>query len=206
MPPRPPRAQTCDAHAARTQHSACSVRSFVAAGSVPLPALPKGLMQRILRQFRLDPMGIHGAAHWARVMHHGLYIARSNGADPLVVRLFAVLHDSQRISEGRDPDHGRRASDYVAQLHEERVLDLDASQLRWLRLACEGHSRGDTEAEPTVAACWDADRLDLGRVDAWPNPRYLCTDVAMDPEYIRFAYEWARMASGKPNANVRSFR
>jgi len=30
----------------------------------------------------------------------------------------------------------------------------------------------------TVATCWDADRLDLGRVDIKPDTRYLFSDEA----------------------------
>lgn len=53
-----------------------------------------------------------------------------------------------------------------------------------LREACIGHSDGHIKAVPTVQACWDADRLDLGRVGIIPTARYLCTDVAREPTRI----------------------
>jgi uncharacterized protein len=41
----------------------------------------------------------------------------------------------------------------------------------------------------TVLTCWDADRLDLGRVGIKPNPHRLCTAAARDPMMIEWAYK-----------------
>jgi uncharacterized protein len=41
----------------------------------------------------------------------------------------------------------------------------------------------------TVLTCWDADRLDLGRVGIRPAPRLLCTSAARDPATIAWAFE-----------------
>jgi uncharacterized protein len=54
--------------------------------------------------------------------------------------------------------------------------------------ACTGHSDGDTEADITVQTCWDADRLDLGRVGIRPHPIYLCTAVAKEAGVLQEAY------------------
>jgi uncharacterized protein len=40
----------------------------------------------------------------------------------------------------------------------------------------------------TVLTCWDADRLDLGRVGIRPAAHRLCTDAARDPAMIEWAY------------------
>jgi uncharacterized protein len=48
-----------------------------------------------------------------------------------------------------------------------------------------------TEADVTVQTCWDADRLDLGRIGIKPEPRFLCTAAAQDPALI----EWALLRS-----------
>lgn len=160
--------------------------------------LEQGLMDLLRRSFRLDWDGIHGAPHWARVMHHGLYIARHTGADPKVVRLFALLHDSQREDEGMDPDHGPRAAEFVMSLHGKGLLGLDDTRADWLAQACEGHSHGRLKAATTIAACWDADRLDLGRVGIRPDPRRLITPVAADPARIEMAWNWSRQ--GAPGA------
>jgi hypothetical protein len=38
--------------------------------------------------------------------------------------------------------------------------------------------RGGAAGGGTLQACWDADRLDLGRVGITPQPHRLCTDAA----------------------------
>jgi uncharacterized protein len=65
-------------------------------------------MQIVRGQFALDWHGIHGASHWARVRENGLRIASVTGADPRIVELFAFLHDSKRVNDGTDWQHGTR--------------------------------------------------------------------------------------------------
>ena len=146
----------------------------------------KKLISVIRAQFRLDWDGIHGAPHWERVRANGLRLAAETGANSRVVEYFAFLHDTQRHSDGWDPDHGKRAADFAATLIGECV-DLTASELVLLQEACRGHSEGRTEADVTVMTCWDADRLDLGRVGITPDPDRLCTDAARDMTTM----EWA---------------
>jgi uncharacterized protein len=67
----------------------------------------RAIIAEVLRGYALDTDGIHGVAHWARVMENGLRVAGETGADFEVVRLFALLHDSRRLSDGGDPEHGR---------------------------------------------------------------------------------------------------
>lgn len=64
-------------------------------------------------------------------------------------------------------------------------------QLPLLLDALAGHSEGRLRADLTVQVCWDADRLDLGRVGVMPAAERLCTAAARDPLYIRRAYAWA---------------
>lgn len=53
----------------------------------------------------------------------------------------------------------------------------------WSRV--EGQTLGDA----TVLTCWDADRLDLGRVGIRPHPHRLCTEAARDPVLLEWAYQ-----------------
>ena len=143
---------------------------------------------RMLRQeFRLQWHGIHGAPHWARVRMNGLALARLNGARQDVVECFALLHDSQRIHDGSDGWHGARAADYVQRINRE-YLSLDKTALEMLVYACEFHSDGLADGDITVQTCWDADRLDLGRVGIRPDPNRLCTTTAMEPAFLALAY------------------
>jgi len=146
------------------------------------------LFKELRKQFVLDWKGIHGAAHWTRVRENGLRLAESTQARADIVELFAFLHDSMRVNDDFDPYHGTRAAHYAESLRGE-LFELDDEGLRLLMIACEGHSDGLMDADITVQTCWDADRLDLGRVGIRPKPERLCTEAAKDIEMIEWAYE-----------------
>lgn len=160
-------------------------------GGAQVTGLPPKVRSRIARlvrkQFRIDYRGDHGAAHWGRVRENGLRLAKLTGARVHVVELFALLHDSQRENEGRDPEHGWRAARFAQSLAGD-VFAIGRSDLDLLMEACEGHSEGRIKADITVATCWDADRLDLGRVGYYPDPERLCTEAARDLRVIEWAY------------------
>ena len=152
------------------------------------------LIEIIRGQFALDWYGIHGASHWARVRENGIRIATVTGADPRIVELFAFLHDSKRVNDGTDWQHGARAARFAASLRQNGQVTLSNEDLELLEYACTHHSNGMTDAPVTVQACWDADRLDLGRVGIRPRAEYLCTAAAVD--LIDWAYgrsiDWVR--------------
>jgi hypothetical protein len=102
--------------------------------------------------------------------------------------LFAFAHDTRRWPDGDDPDHGRRAAAAVRELAVTGVLDLSPERLRLLCRACSGHANGFTSADPTVGACWDADRLNLWRCGVEPWRRLLSTAAARTAE----VYDWSR--------------
>jgi len=162
--------------------------------SVPSPFLGNGgmiekqLIKIIRAQFKLDWHGIHGANHWSRVRENGLRLAESTGARIGVVELFAFLHDSRRMNDDLDPEHGGRAVAFARDLREQGIIELSDSDFELLDLACAKHSDGQTSADVTVQTCWDADRLDLGRVGQRPHPHYLCTDEAKNPSIIEWAF------------------
>lgn len=151
----------------------------------------QGLVAHLRKEFRLDWHGIHGAAHWSRVRFHGVSLARGLGLDTRVPAMFGLVHDSQRRNDDHDPEHGPRAAEYADWLWRKGVIALDAESLALLKVACVGHSNGHVDAHPLVQVCWDADRLDLGRVGIRPDPRYLCTGLAKDPERIERAWAWS---------------
>ena len=144
------------------------------------------ILNAILEEYVLPWDGDHGIAHWARVLENGLRLAEETGADIEVVQLFAILHDSQRISEGGDPKHGPRAAAYALELHGV-VFDLPDPAFMLLHRACAGHTHEWTHPDITIQTCWDADRLDLGRVGITPHPSRLCTAAARRPETIKWA-------------------
>lgn len=144
------------------------------------------LIKEILDHYSLPVFGTHGITHWARVHENGLRLAAETGANEKVVRLFAVLHDSRRQNEALDPGHGKRGAELAKSLRGSffRVSD---HEFELLYEACVSHTDGETESDITIQTCWDADRLDLGRVSIWPHPDHLCTTSAKDPEIIAWA-------------------
>lgn len=149
--------------------------------------ISQALIGLLRERFELDWHGIHGAGHWARVRANGLRLAPLTGANPRIVSYFAFLHDVCRKDDYRDPWHGYRASEFARTL--EKHLALDHHELEELLTACALHSEGYTGGySPSILTCWDADRLDLGRVFIQPDPRYLCTDAARDPDMLDWAY------------------
>jgi uncharacterized protein len=141
-----------------------------------LPAELTALWDACVAGFVLGPHSLHGPRHWRNVYFNGMQlVAESDGAaDVTVVRLFAILHDARRLSEGHDPDHGQRAADLAIQLRGSQ-FELDDARLEILRTACLLHDRGQTSDDATIGVCWDADRLDLPRVGIAPALRFMST-------------------------------
>jgi uncharacterized protein len=161
-------------------------RSMSKIEKLQVSVLTAPLMEAIRRQYRLWWEGIHGISHWARVRAIGLSLADSTGADPAVVELFAVFHDACRRNEDRDPNHGRRGAELATTLRG-RVFDLPDPAFTMLVTACTDHTDGQTDGHVTVQTCWDADRLDLGRVGIPPDPARLCTAAAQEPPLFAWA-------------------
>lgn len=146
----------------------------------------KSIVHAILEDYPLPRHGTHGVSHWARVLENGLRLASATGAVIEVVQLFAVFHDSRRVSECEDWGHGLRGADLAAELRG-KLFDLPDADFDLLYEACAQHTDGLTEADITVQTCWDSDRLDLGRVGTTPDPRRLCTDAARSARMRKWA-------------------
>ena len=135
------------------------------------------LLQHLREQLVIDWWGHHGIAHWARVRANGLMLAKHTGANIHVVELFSFFHDARRFNEHTDKDHGIRGAALARELRG-TYFDATEQEMELLDFACVNHSGGLTRSDPTVLTCWDADRLDLGRVGITVNPKYLGTKVA----------------------------
>jgi len=146
----------------------------------------KPIVQAILTDYALSLHGPHGVGHWARVLGNGVRLAEVTGANIDVVKLFAIFHDSRRMNESTDAGHGQRGADFAAQLRG-AVFDLPDADFHLLYAACAGHEHGMVDASVTVQTCWDADRLDLGRVGMRLDPTKLCTNAARHPDIMRWA-------------------
>ena len=135
------------------------------------------IRQLVTNSTTIPSASVHGPSHWARVEANGVEIARAIGADRLVVVLFALFHDSMRLNDGHDPDHGPRAAEFVRSVRE-RLAFLTDDQVETLCHACEWHTHEVHNSDLTIGACYDGDRLDLWRVGIKPEPRFLNSPFA----------------------------
>lgn len=134
----------------------------------------------VIDQFALGEDSAHGPAHWRRVERYGLYLAMETGADVDVVRLFSLFHDAARLSEEDDPGHGTRGAALAMIMHKRGLVPVGDAGMRQLLEACDCHTVRVYHADPTVATCLDADRLDLARYGIRPDPAFLSTSAARD--------------------------
>jgi uncharacterized protein len=144
------------------------------------------LIRSILNRYTLPWEGTHGVPHWARVLENGRRLSQETEAQRDIVELFAVFHDSQRINEGIDGGHGRRGSELARDLRGV-AYDLDDQAFDLLIQSCDLHTGGHLDGDVTLRTCWDADRLDLGRVGITPRVEKLCTEGAKDPGLLTWA-------------------
>lgn len=132
---------------------------------------------------------IHGIEHWDRVARFGKMLYQE-GADMEVVMAFAYLHDSQRINNGYDIDHGKRASSFIDSIRHTKLTSLNNVQIEKLKKACELHTIKHKTGDLTIDICFDADRMDLLRVGIIPIPRKMATqkgaELVADPSYQEF--------------------
>ena len=118
---------------------------------------------------------LHGISHWERVERNGMDLA-TPGCDLTVIRLFAYLHDSCRENDDRDEGHGARAAEKIEDLRRTLLKGLRDDQFLLLQQACRQHATVLRTGDPTIDTCFDADRLDLGRVGIIPLPEKMATE------------------------------
>lgn len=149
----------------------------------PSTVVRQSYIDFLAETYSLDHNGHHGLEHWLRVLINGRLLAAANGADMEVVEHFALVHDVMRENENMDLHHGPRAAELVKMLAGSWIK-LNEHQLQLLIEACMYHSVGRVDRNLTIQTCWDADRLDLGRVGTQPKPAYLSSALAKDKEFI----------------------
>ena len=129
---------------------------------------------------------LHGIGHWDRVYENGQKLLTPD-VNPLVVGLFAYLHDSCRIDDGEDINHGQRAAVWIDTLRNTYLKDVSDEKIELLQEACRLHTTALKTGNPTIDACFDSDRLDLWRVGIIPDPARLATEkgkeIASNTDY-----------------------
>lgn len=129
---------------------------------------------------------LHGINHWDRVYENGQKLLTPD-VNPLVVGLFAYLHDSCRVHDGEDLNHGQRAAAWINTLRNTYLKDVSDEEMALLQKACRLHTTVHRTGNPTIDACFDSDRLDLWRVGITPKPNKLATEkgkeIARNTDY-----------------------
>jgi len=135
---------------------------------------------RLEAEFTLPSWSCHGPEHWRSVERNAIVLAsRTPGADLEVARAFALFHDSQRLDDGWDQEHGPRAARFIER--HRREIPLTDGQIAVLVRACAGHTSGAPLDDPTIGVCWDSDRLDFDRFRYdKPRPEYMSTPAARE--------------------------
>ena len=149
--------------------------------TIQLPILPDILE---VKKFALNGWDLgetHGLSHWERVERNGIILSMENGAirenvNIKVVRYFAYLHDKCRLNDWTDLEHGVRTADMLPTIRDMILKDFTDEEVALLEKACRYHTTEQRTGIPTVDICFDADRLDLGRVGIVPNPKLMATE------------------------------
>lgn len=134
-------------------------------------------LQDFVYEDRIYDSHIHGLEHWRQVEFNGLMLAKKTGADITVVRLFDLFHDSKRESDGYDHTHGGRGAEFAKKCREEKLFEITDEQFEKLFHACTHHTTERHNGDPTIDTCYDADRLDLGRVGFTLDPEKMATTI-----------------------------
>ena len=137
------------------------------------------IINRILKDATASQKGCHGLRHWDKVAEYARIIAAYENLDEWFLLLFAYFHDCQRLNDWRDLEHGPRAAAYVMGWTPEAIKMSEEDQSR-LAFACRHHTQEVPTDDKTIRACWDCDRLDIGRVGIVVNSRFLFTKTAKD--------------------------
>ena len=127
-----------------------------------------------IKHTRMGRFSVHGIVHWDRVANNADLLNTSD-VDLLVVKAFAYVHDVERNDDGYDLQHGPRAAALVDEIRDTELAFLNDDEILQLKKACELHTSTWRTEDATVNACFDADRLDLGRVGIAPNPGKMAT-------------------------------
>ena len=132
------------------------------------------LREYAIKHSKVGSGSVHGIAHWDRVAKNA-DILNTSDVDLLVMKAFAYIHDVERDDDGYDLQHGPRAAALVDEIRDTELAFLNDDEIRQLKEACELHTTTWRTEDATVNACFDADRLDLGRVGIIPDSNKMAT-------------------------------
>ena len=134
----------------------------------------RSVREYAIKHYQIGYNSIHGISHWDRVARNADFLWTSD-VNRMVVKAFAYIHDVERVNENDDPQHGPKAAKLVDEIRSSVLSFLNGQEIELLKEACRLHTTTLRTEDATVNACFDADRLDLGRVGITPNPNKMAT-------------------------------
>lgn len=141
------------------------------------PTRMNKIIQKILADTTVHWGSIHGIGHWKRVAGYGCFLSKHEKVEERILVLFGYFHDCKRHSHGSDPEHGSRAAEYLLTYSPEE-LGLSEQEQHRLAVACKYHTCELDTTDLSIKACWDCDRLDIGRLGIKTDPNRLFTKTA----------------------------
>lgn len=118
---------------------------------------------------------MHGYAHSLRV-ERNLILLEKHYKFNVSMREFAYYHDIARVSDGNDPEHGKRAVEVLRRARQHPNM-VGMAAFDKLCFACEHHTTMPRSGDPLIDICFDADRLDLMRCGIQPDPKAMATHI-----------------------------
>lgn len=116
----------------------------------------------------------HGLPHWDNVYRNGQFL-QDDGVNDRVVQRFAYLQDFCKQDDVNDREHGTRVAEWMVSIRDSLLNSLSDEEFLLLQDACRLHTSTENTGNPTIDTCFDADRLDLGRVGITPLPSKMAT-------------------------------
>ena len=96
------------------------------------PICSDDLIQDVISKKHHIEHGVHGLSHWQRVERNGLYLSEREGGLPQVISLFALFHDSQRVNDYEDPEHGGRGAALAEKFYQAGQLEITGDEVEML--------------------------------------------------------------------------
>lgn len=126
------------------------------------------LLERLDNAFRLKNSDYHNKKHWNRVFKISKYIAELNNIQSDIFKYFALFHDVGRTDDEYNLNHGEKGANLAIKYR--KYIDLNDEEFEKLIFACKWHTKpldinNKFYKDNIINICWDADKLDLVRLN-----------------------------------------
>jgi uncharacterized protein len=150
--------------------------------------IPEEVLKKIIDEFYIKDSFIHGTPHWSRVFYYGHLLSELNDYDKENIAFFSIFHDSKRLNDHEDPEHGLRGAEFFKTF--DKIIKIKPEQKEIIYEACKVHNYLKQSDSLEVGLCLDSDRLDLWRVGVNPHDDYLHINHSKTDRIKNFTYNF----------------